>query len=920
MLLKKLIKTNKINSDIEIKGLALDSRKVKKGDLFFAVKGHNLDGKTFIEKAIKKGAAAVITSTNFHNKNFDSPLIKVKNITKTLSNICKKFYKNKPKNIIAVTGTNGKSSVADFFYQILSHNKIPVASIGTLGVKKNDKIRKINLTSPDIIALHKELAEIKKLKIENVIIEASSHGLNQGRLNGLKYKAGIFTNFSQDHLDYHKNMKKYFKSKMILFSKLLEKKSYIITDSEIKEFQKLKKISFKKNLRLITIKNSLFPSDKKKIELIGNFQLKNLSMAIEAAKLCGINAIKIKSTLKSIKTISGRLELVKILSNKSKVFIDYAHTPDALETTLLSLQKYFRKKITLVFGCGGNRDIKKRFLMAKIAKKYCSKIFVTDDNPRFEKPKQIRKMIISKLKDSNYDEIGSRKKAIVTAIINSNPHEIILIAGKGHETYQDYGKRIFKMSDKIIIKNTNTKKKHKFKNLNYQWNSKILNQVLSNNKEYQFNGVAINSKEVKNNNLFIAIKGKNKNGHDYVAQAIKKGASYSVVSNGINKKKMIYVKNTNNFLNDLAKFKRKNSGAKVIAVTGSAGKTTVKSILGQLLSNYSKTYQSPKSFNNHYGVPLSLSNLDVDHRYGVFEIGMSKRGEIDCLSKLVKPDLAVITNIAEAHIENFKNTKGIAKAKSEIINNITKDGTLLLNRDDKFFYYLSKIAKDKKVRVLSYGLSKKSDVYPIKIQKNKNITLLKIRVLDEIFTLKIKNINIYNVLISLGVLKTLSLDIKKILKFFQIFDSIKGRGKIYNVNRFKTNFNLIDESYNANPFSVKNAIISLANIKKNKSKKYLLLGDMLELGYKSDYYHKNISNIINNTDIDKLFVYGNKILKTYKHTKKSKRGNILQCKEDFDELFSKIINKNDYIMIKGSNATGLAHISNKIINGTTNAF
>jgi len=294
MLLKKLIKINKIYSDIVIKGLALDSRKVKKGDLFFALKGNNLDGKTFIEEAIKNGAVAVITSTNHNIKKINIPLIKVNNIAKMLSNVCKKFYKYKPKNIIAVTGTNGKSSVADFFYQILSHNKIPVASIGTLGIKKNNKIKKVNLTSPDIITLHKELAEIKKSKIENVIIEASSHGLKQGRLDGLKFKAGIFTNFSQDHLDYHKNMKNYFQSKMILFTRLLEKRNNLITDSEIKEFSKLKKIASKKNLKTITIKKSLSTKDKQKIKLIGNFQLKNLSMSIEAAKLCGVNKVKIK--------------------------------------------------------------------------------------------------------------------------------------------------------------------------------------------------------------------------------------------------------------------------------------------------------------------------------------------------------------------------------------------------------------------------------------------------------------------------------------------------------------------------------------------------------------------------------------------------------------------------------------------------
>jgi len=184
----------------------------------------------------------------------------------------------------------------------------------------------------------------------------------------------------------------------------------------------------------------------------------------------------------------------------------------------------------------------------------------------------------------------------------------------------------------------------------------------------------------------------------------------------------------------------------------------------------------------------------------------------------------------------------------------------------------------------------------------------------------IKKSNILNILTCLAVLKYLNLNIKKNLKNFFKLELLEGRGKIHDINRYKTKFKLVDESYNANPLSVRNAIINLSKIKKNNFKKYLLLGDMLELGKKSDFYHKNLSLIINNTDIDKVFVYGNKIFNTYKHTKKSKQGNILQSKNDFDEVFSQIIKRNDYLMIKGSNATGLNSLTKNIIKGEKNAF
>ena len=259
MLLKKIIKNlpPKIQN-INIAGLSQDSRQIKKNYLFFAVKGSEFNGESYILEAILKGAKVIICSRKCKIKKSKVPIIKVKNIAIIISQACKIFYSKKPDNIIAVTGTNGKSSVAEFYHQLLSIQKIPVASIGTLGIKIKGKIKKTNLTTLDIISLHHELSEIKKQGINNVILEASSHGLLQGRLNGLKFKTGIFTNFSQDHLDYHKSMKNYLQAKLILFSKLLKTKQNIITDNQIKEFKKLKLISQKKKIEINNYRKKKF--------------------------------------------------------------------------------------------------------------------------------------------------------------------------------------------------------------------------------------------------------------------------------------------------------------------------------------------------------------------------------------------------------------------------------------------------------------------------------------------------------------------------------------------------------------------------------------------------------------------------------------------------------------------------------------
>ena len=919
MLLKKLINNlPEQKKKIVITGLSTNSKKVKKGYIFFAIKGHNSNGEKYINEAIKKGASVIVCSNKFSCKKKGVIVVNKKNVRNFISEVSSKFYNLKPNNIIAVTGTNGKTSVADLYYQILLLNNIPVGSIGTLGIKYKNKTIKTGLTSPDTISLHKYLQILKKNKIENVIIEASSHGLDQERLSHINFKTAIFTNFSQDHLDYHKNMKSYLNAKLILFKKILKKNSNIVIDQDINEFSILKNIGNRRKLKIIEISETIEKIKKLYLSTSSEFKTKNLAMAFIAAKLSGLKDNSLFKYFEKIKDVNGRFELVRTLPNNIKIFIDYAHTPDALLKILQSLRQLFGKNISLVFGCGGDRDKKKRSIMAKIASKYSTKIYVTDDNPRNENPNKIRKEIVKKINSKKCFNIGNRGLAIKKAITNSEQNEVILVAGKGHEDKQIYKNKTFHISDKKIIKNIKFKiKALNKKKQNYLQNKLLLKKIKGNINISNFTGLATDSRLIKKDNLFLTIKGKNNEGYKFIPEAIKKGAKYVVSSKILKKykKKTIKVKNEISFLNQFAKLKREYSLATIIAVTGSAGKTSLKNLIKNLLKNFNNTYSSPKSFNNHFGVPISLSNLRFEDRYGVFEVGMSKTGEIRNLSKLIKPHIGIITNIGEAHIENFKNIKGIAEAKAEIIESIKENGTLLINRDDKFYNYLNKKAKLKKLKVVSFGKSRKSDIFPLKIVKGKSFTKLSLQVINEKIDLEIKNINIHNVLASLAVIKTLNLKLKKIKNIFKNLEASAGRGKIHIISRYKKRFKLIDESYNANPLSVKNAIKNFNAIKKEKFKKYLILGDMLELGHKSKKYHEELSEVINNSNIDKVFIKGEKTLFTYKNLHKSKQGNILQNKDDIDLVLSGLIKNNDYLMIKGSNATGLNIMSQKIIKG-----
>ena len=795
-------------------------------------------------------------------------------------------------------------------------------------IKKNI----LNKTTLDPIQLSLILKHLKKKRIEFVILEASSHGLKQNRLDGLNFDIGIFTNLSHDHLDYHKTIKNYFNSKLYLFKSLMKKKSNIVSDATISQISQIKKIGLKKRSKLSLIFDKkgidlvshnfldekqilviMFKKKKYKIELnlIGKIQIKNILMAILASNKSGIGFSKIINTMNKIRSVEGRLEKIGKVKNNSKVILDYAHTPEALELALINIKEQFSySKISLVFGCGGNRDFKKRPLMGKIAEKYADNIYLTDDNPRFESPINIRKDIKKGLNRNKFAEIPNRKKAIDRAIQNLKSGDILLVAGKGHEKIQDYGNKKSFFSDREIIlesiriKNRNLSKDFRINIIKEHSHNKIKKNLLIKN-------ISINSKTIRKNDVFFAIKGKRVDGNKFVHEALKKKSTFVIV-NRLNKNfalsKQVKVKDTLNFLSQCSSIFRDNINAKIISITGSCGKTTLKEMIGLTLARISKTTFSPKSFNNKYGVPLSLFNLKQDDDFGVFEVGMDKKGEIDYLTKIIKPDLGIITNVSYAHSKNFENVKQIADAKAEIMNNIKTGGSIVLNSDDDFYSYHKNLALKKKLKVISFGIKNKSSkIKLIKVKKADNKYKLYISINGKIISFYSKNINdsnIYNILATLASIN-FYIDIK-ILKndTFLNLRIPEGRGDVSKLKIKNNKINLVDETYNSNPLSLKSAIENYEKIDVKGYKKYLILGDMLELGKHSIKQHKSISKIINKTKINKVYVFGKYIKETFKGIKPNKKGKVLNDNFDIIRLIKKF-NNGDYLMVKGSNSTGL---------------
>ena len=456
----KIIHCNKIynlKKNIEFKYIFTNSNLIKSSSVF-AIDINKKFKYQYIDDAIKNGCVGLITN-KFIERYKDTQFI-VKNVEESLLAILHYMLPNKPINTIGITGTNGKSTVLWYISQILIQNNISVKSYGTLGYYLNKKKKKsTTLTTPSYDILHQSSFS-KQTNKYTFIFEASSHALEQNRLKTLPIDIAVLTNITHDHLDYHKTLKKYKLAKLKLFTKYLKKNGVAIINDKILGLEKIKKNILKKN-KIITygkplsdvylkknIQNIVLKIFKKKYFIkildLSEIELENLSSAIIVCLALKLPLNKILNSLENVKSPEGRIQKINVKGSSYKIYVDYAHTPDALQKILQNFT-YMKNKPNIVFGCGGERDKFKRLKMGFIANKYANKVYITDDNPRNENPKKIREEIKQKCKKGL--EIEDRKTAIITAINDLKAKEILIIAGKGHEKYQYIKNKIIKFSD-----------------------------------------------------------------------------------------------------------------------------------------------------------------------------------------------------------------------------------------------------------------------------------------------------------------------------------------------------------------------------------------------------------------------------------------------------------------------------------------
>jgi len=430
-----------------------DSRKVLKGDTFIALKKVN-DGHDYVKDAIKNGASRVIVERGL----YDVETVIVNDTHKYLVDYLKLNYYDKIKDLklIGMTGTNGKTTTCYLLYQALNKAGFKTAYIGTIGFYMDNKIKDLNNTTPDILEMYELLLECVDNNIEYVVMEASSQALDMHRLDGLEFTYGIFSNLTQDHLDYHKNMDNYIKAKQILFENVKEKTFVNIDDEYYKYFIKDNSITYgfndsdyRLNYYDINIKNTFFKLNglSYKTNLIGKHNLYNILAVI--AVLSELNINDIENIVSSLMSPPGRMDVIRKDSNL--IIIDYAHTPDAVLNVINSLKEIKHNNIITIIGCGGNRDKTKRPIMSKIACSNSDYVILTSDNPRLEDPNSIIEDMLQNLDNKNYEIVVNREKAIIKGIQTLEKNDILLVLGKGHETYQIIGNTKYNFDDKKIV-------------------------------------------------------------------------------------------------------------------------------------------------------------------------------------------------------------------------------------------------------------------------------------------------------------------------------------------------------------------------------------------------------------------------------------------------------------------------------------
>ena len=907
---------------LDLGNVVIDSRDIKEEDVFIAIEGFEQDGHNYINKAIELGASLIVKSRDI---DINANSILVKDSRKAGSLIASELYGNPSSKLklIGITGTNGKTTTATIVFDILNKMGIKCGIIGTLGYSFGGEIFPLNRTTPDISELNWILAQMVEEECQAVVMEVSSHSLVLDRVYGQNFTTIGFTNLTQDHLDFHNTIENYYLAKKILFDSAESTNATAVINLD-DEFGKRYYASFnsKKISYGLNSHNEVFASNIENTQsytkftynygnrneeiitnYIGEFNIYNLLLAITICRETFPQINLNYEILTSLKRTNGRLEPL-VTKAEGQVFLDYAHTPDAIEQVLKTLKKTNPHRLISVLGCGGERDKAKRPLMAKIACKYSDLVILTDDNPRWENKNHIIADMIAGLDAENYFIIRDREKAIVTALDFSHKGDVVVLLGKGHECYQEIKGVKHHFSDAEIAGNYLRIENKDSKDLAISYD--VINLLDIKQKftgSYQredftdfpnlcMSQISTDSRTITANSLFIAIKGDNFDGNAFISKVLEDNPTcFAVGEIDYNSNRYLRVDNALYFYGQLAKRFLNLFDLQKIAITGSTGKTTTKEIIVNILQENHSVLKTIGNENNYIGLPRTIFRAKISDQYGVFEIGTNNFGEIDYLSNIIQPHYAIITSVDSAHLEKLESIHGVYQEKTALFNR--KLEKFLFPGDNELFANY----KSQAYRNLAFSVGKNSDnsfVYEISEIKKETMTI-KINNSQYDVNSQIPYFALnYAYAISLSRLLEISLN-----------DIIYGLAKSLNISH---RMNIIDRNgqiiiadcYNANPKSMKEAIKFWIDFKPELPH-YAVLGDMLELGDEAETLHLEIKNLLKNLTNIKVYTVGelSKLLNSNVH---------YATVDDFikSEYISEL--KSGVILLKGSHGIHLEKI------------
>ncbi len=848
--------------------LRLDSRDIQKGDVFVACAGTIANGLAYISDAIKRGAAAVLADASEAQDaqapaapGYAAPVLAVPDLRKRLGELADTWYRRPSEavSVIAVTGTNGKTSCVTWIAEVLNAAGKPCATIGTLGIVLPDGSNLGgSLTTPDVLTLHRQIAQMRDAGVEYVAMEASSIGIEQGRMDGLRVKVAAFTNLTLDHLDYHQTMARYEAAKAALFhwpglnhailnlddaagtriftqTTAQQKAGYSLTGNPDAAYTGTEH-KFRDYGLVFTLHT---PQGEAQVttRLVGEHSIANILLVVAVLDALGIRLLQSAGLVSMLTPVPGRLQTVAPIEAQSGsklplVIVDYSHTPDSLERALAALRPVAAArggKLFCVFGCGGDRDTSKRPIMGRIASDLADRVLVTSDNPRTEQPEAILADILKGMPAGAQAQLD-RGCAIIDMVLAADTADVVLVAGKGHETYQEINHV-----------------RHPFDDI--EWSR--LGLLLRSQPE-----ICTDSRNVAAASLFIAIRGEQFDAHDFLADVKAAGAAAALVSRRDPAVELpqILVADTTQALMSMGHGWRRQYAMPLIAVTGSNGKTTTKEMISAILAKAvgaDHRFATQGNLNNQWGVPRSLLALRPGHALAVLELGMNHPGEIAQLAAITEPSIAVVTNAQREHQEFMRTVDAVAQENGEVFQYLRSGGTAVFPADEPYVSLWQAQAQGR--RILTFGLSGASDFSAEAILADPLGTSFVMKTPVGAIDIRLSIAGVHNVRNSLAAAAcahAAGIGLAQIREGLQAFSPVKGRMRTHTLVGGIT---LIDDSYNANPDSVIAAINVLAAL---PGPTVLVLGDMAEVGENGPQMHREVGLHASGQAIAHVFTFG----------------------------------------------------------------